>query len=66
MSETAQLPRFFARGLSKLTKEPREKKKELLNNLKLLVSIIPDGSRKIRFGEQENLHDIKEMMKITL
>lgn len=52
--------------MESLMKEPREKKKELLNNPKLLDSIIFEGSAKARAKAQENLREIKELMKINL
>lgn len=52
--------------MDELMRGPREKKKELLNNPKQLDSIIFDGSAKAGRVAKENLHEIKELMKINL
>lgn len=46
------------------TKNPREKKKELLNNPVLLDSIIKTGADKARERAQMNMKQIKEWMKL--
>lgn len=51
--------------MEELIREPREKKKELLNNPNQLDSIIFEGSKKARVKAQENLRRIKELMKIS-
>lgn len=45
-------------------KIPREKKKDLLNNPKTLVSIMEAGSEKARKEARKNLNTIKEWMKL--
>jgi tryptophanyl-tRNA synthetase len=52
-------------NMNSLMKNPREKKKELLNNQNHLDSIIEEGCKKARRVAQSNLHKIKEMMKMT-
>lgn len=42
--------------------EPREKKKELLNNKNQLVSMLQEGSRRAAIEAQKNLREIKEAM----
>ncbi len=50
-------------NIDALTKEPREKKKELLNNPKLLDSIIDAGCEKARKEAQKTLGIVRSQMK---
>jgi tryptophanyl-tRNA synthetase len=50
-------------NIDALTKEPREKKKELLNNPKLLDSIIDAGCEKARKEAQKTLSIVRSQMK---
>lgn len=50
-------------NIEALTKEPREKKKELLNNPKLLDSIIDAGCEKARKEAQKTLEIVRSYMK---
>ncbi len=51
-------------NIEQLIKIPREKKKELLNNPKLLDSIIDKGTEKARFTAAKNIKIIKDYMKL--
>lgn len=51
-------------NIEKLVKEPRERKKELLNNPKQLDQIIRSSTEKTRKIAQENLAEIKGIMKL--
>jgi len=51
-------------NIEEKTKIPREKKKELLNNPKLLDSIIDQGNEKAHAVAQKNLRQIKDWMKL--
>lgn len=50
-------------NINALMKEPREKKKELLNNPKLLDSIIEAGCQKARIEAQKTLGMVREKMR---
>lgn len=50
-------------NIEQVTKGPREKKKELLNNRKELDSIIADGNEKARKDAQATLKKVREWMK---
>jgi tryptophanyl-tRNA synthetase len=52
-------------NIENLSKEPREKKKELLNNQKALVSIIEDGCARARREAQATLKTVHEVMKFN-
>lgn len=52
-------------NIENLTKEPREKKKELLNNPQRLDSIIRAGSERAREEAQKTLKEIRSAMKFT-
>ena len=51
-------------NIEKLIAEPRERKKELLNNSKRIDEIIRAGNEKARQEAKKNLKTIKEWMKI--
>jgi tryptophanyl-tRNA synthetase len=51
-------------NINSLCKEPREKKKELLNNPERLDSMIRAGNEKARAEAQKNLKQFKEWMKL--
>lgn len=53
----------LAENINNLVKEPREKKKELLNNKDQLVSIMRDNNEKARTEAQKTLRVIKEQIK---
>lgn len=55
----------LAENINKMSAEPREKKKELLNNPKTLDSIIRDGSEKARVEAQATLKIVRECMKLS-
>lgn len=50
-------------NINNLCEEPREKKKELLNNPKQLDSILAEGCHKARQEAQKNIQYIREKMK---
>jgi tryptophanyl-tRNA synthetase len=52
-------------NIEKLIHEPREKKKEILNNSKQLDEIITAGNRKARAEASRNLALIKKWMKLS-
>jgi tryptophanyl-tRNA synthetase len=54
----------LAENINRLTKEAREKKKDLLNQPKTLDSIIADGCAKARKEAQGTLQRLKENMKL--
>lgn len=54
----------LAENINKMCAEPREKKKELLNNPKTLDSIIRDGNERARVEAQATLKIVKENMKL--
>jgi len=51
-------------NINKMSAEPREKKKELLNNPKTLDSIIRNGNERARLEAQATLKIVKENMKL--
>jgi tryptophanyl-tRNA synthetase len=51
-------------NINKMSAEPREKKKELLNNPKTLDSIIREGNEKARKEAKETLRMVKTAMKL--
>jgi tryptophanyl-tRNA synthetase len=51
--------------IEELVKEPREKKKELLNNPNRLDSIMREGSEKARKVARETLQEVRELMKLS-
>jgi tryptophanyl-tRNA synthetase len=51
-------------NIENLVKEPREKKKEILNNTKRLEEIIHYGNEKARKQASQNLMKIKDWMKL--
>lgn len=53
----------LAGNIEAVTKEPREKKKELLNNSKQLDSIIEQGCSKARMEAQKTLKIVRSAMK---
>jgi tryptophanyl-tRNA synthetase len=52
-------------NLEKMIREPREKKKELLNNPRRLDEMIQAGNEKARRTAQENLHQIRSWMNLV-
>ena len=54
----------LAENINSLSREPREKKKELLNQAKRLDSIIQDGCDRARKEAQVTLRIVKEHMKL--
>ncbi len=54
----------LAENINNLTKEPREKKKELLNQPDKLDSIIRDGCERARAEAQATLRIVRESMKL--
>jgi tryptophanyl-tRNA synthetase len=54
----------LAQNINSLVKEPREKKKELLNQPNLLDSMIRDGQDKARQEAQKTLKIVKEAMHL--
>lgn len=53
-------------NIDNLQREPREKKKELLNNPKQLDSIIAEGNARARNEAQKTLKIVKQHMKLDL
>ena len=51
--------------IEELLREPREKKKELLNNPNQLDSIIREGSLKAQKVAAETLREVKDLMKLS-
>lgn len=51
--------------IEELVREPREKKKQLLNNPNQLDSIMREGSEKARKVAQATLREVKELMKLA-
>ncbi len=54
----------LAENINRLSLEPREKKKELLNQSKTLDSIIGDGCAKASVEAKETLRRVKDAMKL--
>ena len=51
-------------NINSLCGKPREKKKELLNQPKILDEIIVQGCRKARTEAQKTLSEVRERMKL--